>query len=170
MDGFEQMRRVTTNADVVRRAEAGIRDSRKQIAYFEETLMQLRGKQKHMQSGASMSYGGSTTSNSSSGYPRDSSASYTSNSSGSFDSGRGPGDDRPLPPPPPDGAGYPTRTGSPGSLPGMYGYSQGMGGPPGGGMHPGYGGAPGQWTPNTPVGRAGTTTGKQTYTNLGKCQ
>ena len=52
MEGFQQMRRVTTNADVVQRAESGIRDAQKRIAYYEDSLMQLHNKQQQQQRGS----------------------------------------------------------------------------------------------------------------------
>ncbi|KDN47332.1 hypothetical protein K437DRAFT_99551 [Tilletiaria anomala UBC 951] len=117
MEGYQQFRRATANADVVRRAESGIRESQKRIAYYEDSLMQLHNKQQQAQrasantssspgvhsftitnqpvyDGAMTTSGGSSCSGGGAGgmagsYPGDSSASYTSNSSSaSFDGPR----------------------------------------------------------------------------------
>lgn len=201
MEGAQAVRRATTNQEVVRQAESGIRESQRRIAYYEDTLMQLRSKAQQRNSSSSgggsnatgapsanaatMYDGSSTHGSTTSGYPGDSSASYTT-SSGSFDSTRRPGypadgGDKGLPPAP-DGPPdfYDNhRAGSPGFQgPGPYGgYPNNFrggppGGPPPGGMMrpmqgPPYGAQPG-WNPGMPVARMGTTVGKKAYTNLGR--
>ena len=159
MEAAQNLRGLTSNQDVIRNAEAQIREAQRNISYLEESLRSLQGRRSSgvpssassgapgsasgadgsSWTGASTASFGSLSAPGARQFPGDSSSSYLGSSAGSARY-----EERPAPPP-------------------KHGAEPGYG-PPGSAGYAPQGSA--DWRP-APIGRMGTSARKQ-YTNLGE--